>query len=187
MEKTIGGNTIADFRSGCNKINTKGKPTARANLPRTFERLLHRPDLRPDEDAGRDQEHGDLGRLRRLELENPQVDPALGPELGVADAWDEHGEQRHEAGQVKPVGRAQPEAVIDERHRHVNDRPDGQPQQLHGPGIAVRRILGAVNEAHPEHAQSEQGHGRHHIPPRAGGGFEDAEKFGGAAIHEAPR
>ena len=35
MEKTIGGRTIADFKSGCRRIKSMGTPTARANFPST--------------------------------------------------------------------------------------------------------------------------------------------------------
>ena len=35
MENTIGGRTIADFKSGCNNTKSMGKPTARANFPNT--------------------------------------------------------------------------------------------------------------------------------------------------------
>ena len=35
MENTIGGSTIADFRSGCSRIKSMGAPTARANFPST--------------------------------------------------------------------------------------------------------------------------------------------------------
>ena len=35
MEKTIGGSTIADFKSGWRTINKVGPPTARVNFPST--------------------------------------------------------------------------------------------------------------------------------------------------------
>ena len=67
--------TRAVPRSGCSSTSTMGTPPTASSTPSRPQVdvavELHR-------DVGEAEDQGDLGELRRLELERPELEPALG-------------------------------------------------------------------------------------------------------------
>ena len=112
MENTIGGRTIADFKSGCLKIKSMGIPTARANFPSTPRDCLTVPISLRTREAGRDKQDGDDRRVRGLKLERPDANPALRAVHLSTDAGHQDQDQGNEAGCVDPMRNTQPELVV---------------------------------------------------------------------------
>ena len=68
------------------------------------------PGLAAGEDVGDEQQHAQLGELRRLELHGPEVDPP-GRAVDVdAHAGHEHGGEERHGGEVAPHREAPPDA-----------------------------------------------------------------------------
>ena len=86
---------------------------------------------------------------------------------------------------------AEPEAIIDERHPHVERRAQRQKYELLDPVVAMHGELGAVDEANAECSEPQQGERRPEVPTLPRGDFEDAQvlewrlEVHGAAVRTA--
>ena len=115
--------TDAEPRSGWMMTSTAGAPTI-INPPRKREYETSSP--RSSARYGRQHEQGgELGHLRRLEVERPEVEGDL--VLARRDAEQEQQRQEHEREPVEECRPLLPPFVIEGHHdRHDDHRHDGE-------------------------------------------------------------
>ena len=103
--------------------------------------------------VGRQHHHErDLHHLRRLELDRPEVDPAL--RAHADEAHDVDGDEQQQRDQVGHRRHQPPEADVDHGDRHHADEPDAEADHLRlGPGL--ERAAGHREE----HQEAGAGHG----------------------------
>ena len=104
--------------------------------------------------AGQRHDQRHLHQLRRLQLDDAEIEPALGALVDLAQHVDgsQHGQDRA----VEQVGQAEPDPQVDQGHGHHDRQADRQPHAvLPGPG-RVRAAAGRVEHGvadQPDHQQ----------------------------------
>src|SRR5690606_27593408 len=126
----------------------------------------HEPDLRPGEvgpqlvpvlgreDRGDPQHADDLGHLGRLEVEQAQLDPALG---AVALREEEHGDEEHDDPAVDVRDQRPILPVVDHRGHQVEDDAGGHEDHLPLHRERPRRPGRRVDHHQPEDGENDHG------------------------------
>ena len=94
----------------------------------------------PGEDIGREDDHGELGELRRLDPEEADAQPAGGAADRDAEARHQHEHQERHREEQQGDHEPAPDAVVDAHGDHQEKRADTDPEQLaleEDPGAAV--------------------------------------------------
>ena len=111
-------------------------------------------------EGGAEDDERELGRLRRLELQEAEADPALGAVHGHADAGDEHGDEQPQRAEHEHRHQAGPAVVVDAcAHDSSATELMNEPHALadeHGEGRA-----GLLDRPHRRRRQD------HHRPEQA--------------------
>jgi hypothetical protein len=116
------------------------------------------------DEGGAEDDEGELGRLRRLELEEPEADPALRAVDVHADAGDEHGDEQAERAEHQDRDHAGPAVVVEagtDDHRHgADDQPHALADEHGERGADL--FDGPHRRRREDHHRAEQAEDRHH-------------------------
>ena len=96
------------------------------------------------EEAGEDEDHDDLGQLRRLELHQPEGDPALRP--GHQPGEDEGRGEEDDDQAVKIDRERDEELVVDDQDEEQDQERDADPDELADVVGAGKEMGRAVDE-----------------------------------------
>ena len=142
MASPVGSSTSAEPRSGSFRISTNGSSIR----PSAFQKVSRHAQFldRPAQEMGLGQDEGQLGKLRRLEAEEAQVEPPPRPKPHRAE--EQHRDQQQDRDPVGDHGPARQGVVIHAAQTAAaapipSDIPDDLPEPaLVVPGRRARPI-----------------------------------------------
>ena len=132
---------IAVPRSGC--LRTSAAGTRIISAGRIKERIRSASSSAKTVEIARQRQHQrDVHQLGRLQLDDPEIDPALRPHADKAPKIDRDHQCQHDG--INPIGSAEPVPDIDQRRGDHQDQGDREAHRLlGGPGLHIavgRRI-----------------------------------------------
>ena len=138
-------------------------------------------------EAPRQHEHrGDLGQLRRLEADRPDVEPALGTHRAGAD--HQHGHQQQHRDSVERIGERFVHAVMDGRCQAATLPPSRARAAgaIHSPSCCPGTVVALYTIEQPDGDERERGEHHRHIdlgpsPPSRHGSPPDVSIGNGTA------
>jgi hypothetical protein len=121
-------------------------------------------EARPRQHAGDEEERGDLGQFRGLELEAADAQPALGPQ--ALDAEQRHRQKQYHGDCIEEVAVFFPQSERERGGEQENHQPQSEPAQLTGEEAAPSgdrgHVAGRIDQQQPDAQKCE--HRQHQKP-----------------------